>query len=548
MTTTSASSFPRLLLKCKVRMPLLALSVALSGSPLAAQNIITLQPGTHYQTISGWECVAWAAQESATFPNYREELLRRVVNEAGITRVRLEVRSGSENPTDYWTLFQQGQVEYSVWRANRYATINDNNDPNTFNPAGFHFSELDNTIERIVLPLRELVQANGETLYVNLNYVAFTAQIPQGGGYHHNDPAEYAEFILAVFQHMDARHGFTPDALEILLEPDNVSQWNGNLIGRAIVAVKKRLNEAGYDCEFIAPCCTSMANAITYFDAMAQVNGAIQALTELCYHRYSGVSDSNLAALANRAAQHNLRTSMLEWWSNNNSHHILHQDLKAGNNSAWQHGALGGTGAGLDDSMTLYRVDTTNPASPVVSLNRKGRLARQYYRFVRPGAVRIGAQTTNATFDPLAFVNPAGEWVVVVKAAAGGSFTVRGLPAGAYAVTYSTPTAFDAALPARNIAEGGEITVTMPRDGVCTIYSKNVRLLDPTLREERFAASIATLVPHATATLQRSSDPADSSSWSDVNTITMKGMREEWSVPLEPADEAVFYRVVLPSP
>ena len=47
-----------------------------------------------------------------------------------------------------------------------------------------------------MLPLRQLAQARGEPLWINLNYVAFTGQIGAGLEYIHDDPDEYAEFVL----------------------------------------------------------------------------------------------------------------------------------------------------------------------------------------------------------------------------------------------------------------------------------------------------------------------------------------------------------------
>jgi len=219
-------------------LPLLAF--ALWSSPSTAQTTITVGPATPFQTLSGWECVTFASQDDPAFPLFKDALFDRVISEAGINRVRLEVRSGAENSTDYFALYQSGQVDYATWRANRYATVNDNADPNVINPTGYHFTELDRNVQTTLLPLRALAAAKGEPLYINLNYVAFTSQITTGS-YHHQSAAEYAEFILATFQHLDQEFGFVPDAVEILLEPDNVSQWNGATLGNAIVAVQARL-------------------------------------------------------------------------------------------------------------------------------------------------------------------------------------------------------------------------------------------------------------------------------------------------------------------
>ena len=142
--------------------------------------VITLAPGTQYQTITGWEATDFAGQDEPAFPNYKDELFDQAINDLGINRVRLEIRSGVENDTDYYQLYHSGAIDYATWRAHRYATVNDNGDPSSTNLSGFHFTEMDARIEDTVLPLRQMAQARGEPLWINLNYVAFTGQIGAG--------------------------------------------------------------------------------------------------------------------------------------------------------------------------------------------------------------------------------------------------------------------------------------------------------------------------------------------------------------------------------
>jgi hypothetical protein len=191
----------------------------------APANTITVDPRITYQTITGWEAVAFALEpDNPAFANFKDELFDLVVNDLGINRVRLEIRSGVESDNDNWSDYQAGTIDYPTWRSRRYATVNDNGDPCDIDWSGFHFSEMDHAIDNIVLPLKDLLQAEGEKLCVNVNYVAFTGQITGGGIYIHNDPAEYAEFVLATYQHLQQKYGWVPDLWEVILEPDNVSQ------------------------------------------------------------------------------------------------------------------------------------------------------------------------------------------------------------------------------------------------------------------------------------------------------------------------------------
>lgn len=452
---------------------LIVAGALVAGAPLRAATI-ALDPRTKHQTITGWEVVAWAAQEpksDAPFDRYKDRVFDGAVNDVGITRVRVEFRAGVENTRDYWREHQTGRVDYPAWRSVRYATVNDNADPNAIDWKGFHFSELDNTVEKVVIPLKRRIEAKGERLHVSLDYVAFTGQIKGGGKYIHDDPKEYAELVLAVHLHLKKKYGLVPDSMQVLLEPDNVRQWNGTLLGRAIVAAGRRLEAEGFTPRFVAPSCTNMRNAITYFDRMVAVPGVLRYLKEYSYHRYGGVSDANLRAIVSRAAKHGLETSMLEWWSGANGYETLHKDLKLGMNSCWQQGVVAGPGTSKS-SMSLYNVDVRDPANPVVIMTPKTRFTRLYYRFVRPGAVRISAGSDDGAFDPIAFVNKDGRYAVVVKAARAGKLSVRGLPAGTYGIKYATHGEHDGDLPDAVIRAGSALKAAIPAKGVITIYGK----------------------------------------------------------------------------
>jgi hypothetical protein len=436
-----------------------------------ADPIITLDPGIEYQEISGWEAVGWASQDHESFPFFRDAAYDLAVDEAGLNRIRLEIRSGVENDTDWWQLLQDGVIDYATWRSHRYATVNDNADPFDLDPSGYHFSEMDSAITQILLPLKSRVEANGETFYINLNYVAFTGQIGSGLQYHHDDPEEYAEFMEATWLHLENTFGWTPHGLEILLEPDNVSQWNGTLMGQAVVAVMSRLATHGYAPHIIVPSNTHMGNAITYFDDLIAVPGALAHVTEYAYHRYGGATDANLQAIVDRAIQHGLDTSMLEWWTPSNGYPVLHKDLKLGRNSAWQQGVV----AGIDDggaSMAFVHVDAADPQNPIVYLNEKTEFTRLYYRFVRSGAVRVEAITTDAGFDPLAFVNLDGGTVVVVKTTTGGGFSVEDLPPRDSGIIYTISGASGVELPDQTLAPGEDLVTAIPAAGVITIHQR----------------------------------------------------------------------------
>ena len=435
--------------------------------PPATTGDIRLNAATRYQTIVGWEAHSESGQDDAPFASYRNTLFDRAVNELGITRLRLEPVASLEHTQDLHQQWLTGAIDNTQYRCTRYSTINDNSDPFTINWNGFKFSRLDKYIDDIIVPMRQRLSARGESLYLVATYVAFVNHNCAGTQYHHDDsPEEYAEFVLATYLHMQQKYGFVPDAWEVILEPDNTPFWRGTQIGQAIVAAANRLQQNGFTPRFIGPSTARPANAPTYFDGIAAVAGATSRMTELSYHRYGSVTEDLLRSIASRAAQHNLKTSMLEHMGS--GHEDLHSDLKFANVSAWQQFALAFP---TTDNGAQYYLINTSGTSATVQLASRSRFLRQYFNYVRPGAVRIEAQTTRSGLDPLAFINSSGKYVVVVKANAQASFTVGGLPAGTYGVSYATGTASNSAADVA-ITAGQVVSASIPAAGVLTIYRK----------------------------------------------------------------------------
>jgi hypothetical protein len=437
--------------------------------PTPTGNTIALNPYVKYQTMDGWEAVAEAGQLfSPAWSNYKNALLDQAVNDLGINRLRLEITSGIENPTDYFAQWRAGQITESQYNAKKYEIINDDANPNTINASGFKWSQLDSTIDNIVLPMRQRLQARGETLWVNVNYVDFGTSTFE----HKNYPAEYAEFVLATYQHLQSRYGFVPNSWEIVLEPDtSTASWSSTQVAQAIKASGDLLTANNFTPRFVAPSTTSAANAPIYIDQIAQTTGAMQYVSEFSYHRYCCATDTVLQSIFNRTVQFNKRSAMLEWIGAD--YNTLHQDLKSGRNSSWQQFTLAGPLSwGPDNGDRYYLIDDTNTTNPVIIVGSRTKVLRQYFKFIRDGAQRIEALTGNASFDPVAFVNTNGKYVVVVNATTSGSFNVQGLPAGTYGIKYTTANQYNIDLSDVNLTAGQSLTTNIPTSGVITVYAK----------------------------------------------------------------------------
>lgn len=430
-------------------------------------NTIALNPAVKYQTMKGWETTAEAGQfYSPVWNNYKNTLLDQAVNDLGLNRVRLEIKSGAENPTDYFARWQAGQITESEYNARRYEIINDDANPNTVNANGFKWSQLDATIDNVVLPMRQRLQARGETLWVNVNYVDFGASAFE----HKNNPAEYAEFVLATYQHMQTKYGFVPNSWEIILEPDtDLASWSETQVAQAVKAAGDRLTANGFVPNFIAPSTTSAAAAPGYIDQIAQTSGAMPFVGEFSYHRYCCATLSVLQAITTRAATYGKQTSMLEWIGAD--YNTLHEDLKSGRNSSWQQFTLGFPNE-PDNGAQYYLINDTNPNNPTVTIGSRTKFLRQYFKFIRADAQRIDAVTANPNFDPLAFINTNGKYVVVIKAAASGSVNIAALPAGTYGIKYTTNSQYNIDLAEVTINTGQLLTANIPAAGVITLYAR----------------------------------------------------------------------------
>jgi fibronectin type 3 domain-containing protein len=445
-----------------------------SAGDTRSPNEITLDPDTIYQTFTNWEAQSYAADwpgHSTAYPSYADELFDRMDNEFEINRLTIQVHSGHENPVDYGRKYLDGEIteeEYAADPGYIYEIVNDNDDPFVIDPNGFHFTLTDHQIDDIVLPMRERIEARGEELQLNVCYVDF--EDPPTSMYeHYNYPEEYAEFVLATYLHIQEKYDLVPDVWEVILEPDN-TVWNGTLIGNALLKTADRLISYGFTPHFRLPSTTNMARVVPYFDGVVNVVGTqfvLDYFEEISYHSYEENNNQNRQDIFSKAEQYGLTTSMTEWmWADHND---LHNDLKVGKNSVW-----GGHGiAGKYPDFDFYRIDDSDPENPEIIMNDNTKLWRQYIKFIHNGAVQIDSATNNNNFDPVAFINTDGGFVVVVNAAVGGTFDILGLPEGTYGIKYTTSTNYDVDLVDTIISDNQTLSTFIPQAGVLTVYAKN---------------------------------------------------------------------------
>jgi len=439
---------------------ILMLVVACVG-PHSASSVITLNPSTTFQTMKGWEAVLMSTVlDYKPFLPALDQVLREASADLGITRLRIPIQSGIEHPPGYAQQYISGAMsEGTLMQKFAYDIINDNADPNIADTTVFDFGMVDWRMEHLVLPFKKYVEARGQKLYGYLSYIDFGSSTFE----HYAHPDEYAEFMLVLFDHLKSKYDFVPDGIDVVNEPDNINDgWTGTAMGNAIAATGPRLAAAGYRPDFVIPSTMDRGRAVPYFDEAVAVPGVPQYVKEISFHCYADTGTRSLETIARRAAQYSITVVQDECWREANTYQTLHEDLKAGQSSAWQQGNLVGMHG-------YYDVDSS---SFQVTLSPKTKLMRQYFKYVRPGARRIQADTTNAVLDPIAFINTDNQYVVVIKANSAGEFTIQNLPAGTFGVFYTTSSEFDAQGTDIKVMPGQPLKASIPAAGVITIYGK----------------------------------------------------------------------------
>lgn len=439
---------------------------------------ITVYPETSYQTFKHWEGVDFVGQILETntlgtpkvnpaWPYYKDELIDKLVNDMGINRVRMEFKGGLENDEeDYYLDYLNGDITFMQLNSYRANPVNDNADPNAINWDGFQFAEIDHTMNELIIPFRNKLLADlGDTLWINLCHVGNDEK----GVLHVNSPDEYAEIMLAIFVHMNDSFGIVPNSIEMTLEPDyGGSPWTAEKMVNNLLATQAKLATHNFHPRFIVPSVTNSPNLMNWWPWMKQVNTTwLQYVDEVSTHRYGSPSNTQLDQNQAIVEADGKRLSQLEFIGAN--YHMLHDDLKR-NHIAWTQYVLASY-YGADPQGAYYGIIQTDPQHPQVNVSSLAKYFRHYMRFIRPGAVRKQATTDNAQFDPVVFENVDGNYTVVIKATAGGSFSIAGLPEGTYHLLYTTQSETMVDPGDQLISTGEVITTSIPSAGVVTIFA-----------------------------------------------------------------------------
>ena len=429
--------------------------------------VLRLERATTFQTWEGWSClpnpagfergfVAWLRNPTVeTYDRVRmndalpSKLIARMhdalVQEIGITRMRIEVGP---------------QVEPS----------NDNDDPRTTDPKAYRFAWQDDQVERHVLPMKKRIEALGERMTLYVSYDLRSKLTPA----FLLEPEEYAEMAALFLAHLKERYAIEPDYWSVLNEPGNDRPGDPKLCAQLTAAAGRRIAAAGFRTRMSGPECVTVAQVARYMEAMAETPGALDRFAQITYHLYHGGAEDVAARHAVRdwAKKLGVTAAQTEWMEGNGldvARHVL-LCLTEADATAWDR-----FGADLFFSLRYDEWLDKRSDGKALALSPTAWHIRQFSRYIRPGAVRVALLGGSEGVRGTAFL-PRGEErpVVVVLNTSDGKqpVVVEGLPAGAYARSFTSEPerAYGRDLP--EVRVSGPLSAELPPRSVTTWWPK----------------------------------------------------------------------------
>jgi len=423
------------------RIVLIVTLLACAGTVLADVTV-TVDPAIQNQTILGWGASSWAPPWTSQL--LCDAIIKEAVNELGLTRLRLELPSGNRSDEIAWE-----------WE-------NDDWEPLNINWSAFNTSAADKRILQMVLPFKLAVEANVEpfNLYVSPSFFdgGSSGSAPT---WLLRNPGEYAEFALAYLLNLKNIHGIDADFYCILNEAGNNNPFNAWVVDEMIKTLGLRLQAVGLSTKIQFP---ESINARVAWDNYIRNVKSDEEMWQyvgcLSYHLY-GANDPYRSYIRDFGMSKSLPTAQTEFMNLNMNH--LYDDLTLGGVSYWETYGLG-------------QCFQWNPNNTSFSRIRQYWNFRQVMHYVRPGAVRIEAISSDSNLRTLAFEHNDTITVVLINGSGFRTTHINNLPTGTYGLCQSVGGGVYQELGLQATAASqlgrstGTLTVNVPSNAVITIY------------------------------------------------------------------------------
>ncbi|MCD6351484.1 MAG: hypothetical protein J7M26_05145, partial [Armatimonadetes bacterium] len=424
-----------------------------AGPPVS----VALDPAVRYQTILGW---GKTAPEMSASPAVRDLVLDLAVNDLGLTRLRIEP-PGGHGP-----------------HRRRWEWLNDNSDPDDINWSALNTGDFDQLLQQWVVPFKQRVEARGEPFdcYVSPSFFnhGSTGEVP---AWLLHSPGEYAEYALSLLLYMKQKYGIAANYYCICNEAGNDNSFSPQVVARMIRALGPKLRAAGLPTAIQFPESINAREAWRYVQTVQDQPDVLQWLGLVSYHWYGKNNQQYMPKLRDFARAQGLPTAQTEYMWLKIDH--LYDDLTLGRVSYWEIYGL----AGPD-----WRAALTHVSSTTFRGGPRYWTFRQVLHYVRPGAVRIKATSSEQALRVLAFERGGRMTVVLINTSEplqDRAVKVQGLPAGTYGVCQSVAARPYRELGPRHVGADGRLVVDVPAKAVLTIYPRDEANLPPTLTQWR---------------------------------------------------------------
>ncbi len=477
---------------------------------------VILDTNTQYQTIRGWVAVTGIGLLPPAFQ--QQQLISRGVNELGVTTLRLDLPFNGNSATQgrSWDF----RIDYTNPGKTNWANFD------TLPGVQYDTTAVDLLMSNTVVPFRQQVLANGDpfTMYDNPSFYYSGSTGPMPAWIQYNT-GEYAEYLVSLAEYLAHKYQIAPDYLTIINEAGNNNAMTPAFEARVIKAAGPMLQAAGLDTKVQLAECVNAVNTLSYVQDTNMTSDVLQYVATVSWHDYGTQSSSAKASIFSCARSNHLMTAETE--TQLATYQTMYDDLVNGGNSYWGQYFLGGNSAGQGIQYLNTGLDGASMSVPSQYWNW-----RQVMNYVRPGAVRVSAISTDNSVLPMAFMknglptvilcntNPADPSIIM---------TVSNLPAGVYGVSESTSGVGIAELGLQTNTTG-TLTVTDLYNGVLTLYPYPGTNMAPEVYQySANPAYLKTGAGNSTVLTAAATDP-------ELNNLTC-----QWSVATEPSGANVTF-------
>jgi|GEM_PF-1502438 len=458
------------------RLATLLLCAALPPG-LRAADTISVDTATEYQTIMAWG-VAGETLADVQKPSLRPHMLDEFVNGLGLTRIRAEI----EGP---------------------WEKINDNGNPTNTDSTQFSNAALDAKAAALWLPMKQLVEANGDTFTIYSSFSYFgtgsTGTAPQ---WLLKSPGEHTETLLTRLLRMRDVHGITPDYCVVINEAGYNNSYSADICASVIKEAGPRMAAAGLPTKFQYPECTGMDDTLAYLQAVQNDPDIWPYIGLISSHLYPTTTDALRISVRDFALSKNLPTAQTEYLTP--TIETLYTDLTNLGVSVWEW---------YGNSYYWANCLTTNLSRTWFSRGSQFWNTRQILRYVRPGAIRVAATTAGSgtALRPLAFKHNGKVTVVILNTSSGNTAKtadVSGLtPSTSYGISRTVSGVYAEMGLFTSSASGTLAGVAVPSASVVTLYPAPATNQPPMITDWRATPPFLTQPASSTALSASAQDP-----------------------------------------